>query len=78
MRVENKVAKSEKSSALEINAHKNHVPATKSPQTHHNSPSKNTVENAKPPVKTPLHHAKKSYSKTPGDQSWFLSGFLAK
>jgi hypothetical protein len=66
LRVENKIAKSEKSSGLEINVHKNHVPTTKSPQTHHNSPSKNTVENAKPPVKTPLHHAKKKLSQNPG------------
>jgi hypothetical protein len=69
MRVENKVAKSEKSSALEINTHKDHVPTTKSPQTHHNSPSKNTVENAKPPVKTPLRHAKKKLFQNPTDQS---------
>jgi hypothetical protein len=40
----------------------NDVFTTKPPQIHHKKPAKNTVENAKSPAKTPLHHAgKKSF-----------------
>ncbi|NYF91179.1 hypothetical protein RBB79_16295 [Tunturiibacter empetritectus] len=28
-----------------------------SPQRHHDLPAKNTIKNAKPPAKSPIHHA---------------------